>query len=136
MKNIKEVWRDKVESFIYKIGFDHGVYCFITANQCTVEAIPTEKAIPWVKHYIANKYLKYDPAAKIAFMKKQIIWNLPKEKNKIIQKIVNERIDYGMQSGVTVPIFNKVGYLTFVVVTSNKKSSKNIEFYHKRSFIQ
>jgi DNA-binding CsgD family transcriptional regulator len=127
IKSLKEAWSSRVEPSVHKIGFDYGVCCFISADRSTVEVVTTENAIPWVKHHIASGYTKYDPATKAAFEKKRLIWNFVEENDKTIKKIMNERRDYGMRSGISVPLLNKFGDFTAGISLSTKNSQKCLD---------
>lgn len=54
-----------------------------------------------------NLNTKHDPVISAGQGNNIFIWNSTKESNAIVQKIVGERREYGMKSGVTIPIRNK-----------------------------
>src|ERR1700722_16008956 len=125
-ENIREVW-DKVWSSVNKMGFDYGVYPFISADRSSLEIIATENAVAWVKYHIANQYIKYDPIARVGFDKKQIIWHLANEKNKITRKIANERSECGMKYGITIPILNKFGDIVSLLGLSSQGNQRHFD---------
>lgn len=123
-KIIQDAWRN-VEPSINKLGFDYGVYCYVDSDKKdSFKAITTKNAIEWGKHHIANAYSKHDPVVSDFYHKKTFVWNSVDESNELIKKIMNERRDYGMRSGVTVPIFNSAKKLTAWLSLSCKSTQK------------
>ena len=125
-ENIREAWY-KTWSSVSEMGFDYGVYPFINADRSAVEIVATENAAGWVKHHIANQYVKYDPVARVVFNKKQIIWHLVDQKDKISRKIESERSEHGMKYGISIPILNRFSDLVSVMALSSKGNQQHFD---------
>jgi len=122
--SIRESW-NKMESSVSRMGFDYGVYCYTNSDRNMVGIIATRNAVAWGRHHAANGYGQYDPIAQVMQKKELFIWDFKGEKNKITRKLLNERKDYGMKFGVTVPVLNKHGVLTsWISLSINNSENK------------
>ena len=125
-ESVKNFWYG-TESYVNKMGFDYCVCPHVDRSQKITGVLLTKNAIGWRNHHIENDYIKHDLVRKTALSKKILVWNSvnENEKDKNIRKVFSERRDYGMKSGITIPIINKFGTLTSWVSLATKNSEKD-----------
>jgi DNA-binding CsgD family transcriptional regulator len=123
-ESLKKFW-DGAESYVNNMGFDYCVCPHVDRSQKITGVLLTKNAIGWRNHHIENSYIKYDLVRKTALSKKILVWNAVNEKDKNIRKVFSERRDYGMKSGITIPILNKFSNLTSWVSLATQNSEKD-----------
>jgi DNA-binding CsgD family transcriptional regulator len=126
--DIKNTVWDEIAPLIERMGFDYGVYCFLDKNYTeSYLAVTSENALEWGQYHIKMNYSEYDPVVHAGQGCKIFRWNSVVDETAILKKIMNERREYGMKSGVTVPLRNKANNLTGWLSLSCNKDDKFLE---------
>ena len=98
-----------------QLGFDSFVYALRIPTQFTEARVIMLKGYPdaWLDHYWENGYAASDPA--VIYCGKQIVpieWHgLMYEKQSLNAQVMNEAADFGLKSGLSMPIHSPHGEL-------------------------
>ncbi|UFW92134.1 autoinducer binding domain-containing protein (plasmid) [Bradyrhizobium barranii] len=103
--------RNTIEKFTVSSGFDRYVYSHIHGDDAVVFSdYPTE----WLNLYFAKRYTIIDPVVTTAKRSMRMFaWSAEEHKvrrsSREIKQFVSEATDFGLRSGVSVPIRTSYG---------------------------
>lgn len=133
IKNITDIntLSDHFTNTIKKLGFNQHMtsstvdLARLPENSILVSHYPEE----WANRYLEKEYYNFDDVVKSTFNQiKPYIWN-DKNRDKINQKIFSEAGEFGIVSGITIPIYVEGFYPSTVNISSDQKSIAPV-IYH------
>lgn len=106
------------------LGFDYFVYALRIPTQFTEARVIMLKGYPdvWLDHYWENGYAASDPV--VLHCGKHVVpveWDgLAVEKNSLNAQVMNEAADFGLKSGISMPIHSPHGELGILSFSLNQ----------------
>ena len=110
-----------------QLGFDYFVYALRIPTQFTEARVIMLKGYPdaWLEHYWENGYAASDPA--VIYCGKHIVpieWHgLAFEKPSLNAQVMNEAADFGLKSGISMPIHSPHGELGILSFSLNRNDA-------------
>jgi len=110
-----------------QLGFDYFVYALRIPTQFTEARVIMLKGYPdaWLDHYWENGYAASDPA--VIYCGKHIVpieWHgLAFDKSTLNAQVMNEAADFGLKSGISMPIHSPHGELGILSFSLNRNDA-------------
>lgn len=112
------------ELFCKQLGFDHFVYALRVPTQLSDARLILIDGYPasWVAHYFAQSYYDADPV--MAYCAKNVLpieWHkLPLDKESASARMMQDAAQFGLKSGVTMPLHGPNGELGILSFSMNR----------------
>ena len=119
----EQVLKAGLVDLVQDLGFD----CYAYVNLQRVRTYAVSNYPPeWQARYLAQKYTNIDPVVSTAQTRMQAFaWTAegPRQsKDKLVRRFYREAGDFGIRSGVTIPIRTAFGHMSMLTVASHKSS--------------
>ncbi|AMS45407.1 autoinducer-binding transcriptional regulator TraR [Aminobacter aminovorans] len=117
----EQMLKERLAELVQELGFD--CYAFMNLQPFrtyTVSNSPPE----WQARYLAQNYIKVDPIVSMAQARMQAFtWaaESPRQStDKLVRRFYREAGDFGIRSGVTIPIRTAFGHMSMLTLASHK----------------
>jgi DNA-binding CsgD family transcriptional regulator len=124
-----------------QLGFDHFIYALRVPTNYADSRLIFINGYPdgWVDHYFAESFNEFDPV--LAYSSKHIMpiqWHdLTLSPSSPAERVMNEAGDFGLKTGITMPVHSPQGELGILSFTLNQNSKAAYEITeHAKPYLQ
>lgn len=119
----KQMLKEGLAELVQELGFDCYAYGDLQPFRTyAVSNYPPE----WQARYLAQNYIKVDPLVSMAQARMQAFtWAAEsphQSTDKLVRRFYREAGDFGIRSGVTIPIRTAFGHISMLTLASHKPS--------------
>lgn len=117
----EQMLKQGLAELVRDLGFD----CYAYVNLQPVRTYAVSNYSPeWLARYLTQKYTKVDPVVSMAKARMQpFAWSAEHHRqstDKLVRSFFREAGDFGIRSGVTIPIRTAFGYMSMLTLASHK----------------
>lgn len=115
--------KEALRGLVRELGFD--CYAYLNVQPVRTYAVSNYPA-EWQRHYLDSDYTRVDPVVASARAKMEAFtWaaGTPrKASSKAVRTFFAEAEDFGVRSGISIPIRTAFGHMSMLTLASNKRS--------------
>ncbi|MFA1621251.1 autoinducer binding domain-containing protein [Rhizobium mongolense] len=119
----KEMLKEALSGLTREFGFDY--YAYLNVQPSGTSAFSNYPA-DWQERYFTNKLDEVDPIVAIAkSTMRTFVWSSEtskREASKPIRRFYTDAADFGIRSGITIPVATAFGRVSMLTVASHKPS--------------
>ena len=117
----EQMLKEGLAELVQELGFD----CYAYVNLQSFRTYAVSNCPPeWQARYLAQNYIKVDPIVSMAQARMQAFaWAAERPRqstDKLVRRFYREAGDFGIRSGVTIPIRTAFGHMSMLTLASHK----------------
>jgi len=117
----EQMLREALAELVQDLGFD--CYAYLNVRPVHIFAV-SNYAAEWQARYLSHNYAKIDPVVSIAKVQmKGFAWSADaRAASKQLRRFYSEAGDFGIRSGISIPVRMAFGHMSMLTLASHKPS--------------
>lgn len=117
-----QMLKESLVGLVQDLGFD--CYAYLHMQPTRIFAV-SNYASEWQARYLAQNYARIDPVVRMAKERmKAFTWaaGTPRSLSKSLRRFYAEASDFGIRSGISIPVRTAFGHMSMLTLASHKPS--------------
>jgi LuxR family transcriptional regulator, activator of conjugal transfer of Ti plasmids len=118
----QQMLKEALADVVQDLGFDS--YAYLNVQPVRIFAV-SNYAPEWQGQYLTQNYARIDPVVAMAKERMQAFtWSAgaPRSMSKSLRRFYSEAADFGIRSGISIPIRTAFGHMSMLTLASHKTS--------------